>query len=86
MKVEPWKIITGNKNFDDFFLAGQLQKGKIAELNYSDEQTKSYMMITFLTDIMTYGFTPNSNIKQLLSMKSEIIYFDNNRKLNIFVL
>ena len=63
MKIMPWEIKSGNKNFDSFFLGQQLKNGKVVELNYTDEETKSFLMTTFLTDIMTYGFNPKANIK-----------------------
>jgi len=40
------------------------------------------MMIKLITNVFTEGFGEHKDIKQLLDMKSEIIYFDNNRRLN----
>ena len=44
------------------------------------------MMINLITDIMTYEIADSQNIKSFLDLKGNIIYFDNNRRLNAFSL
>jgi hypothetical protein len=86
MKLMPLSIKTGNKIFDRFFLSKEITNEKIIEMNYTDEETQTHIMISFITDYYLEGFTNIDNMIGMLNQKTEIVYFDINRRLNTFLL